>query len=43
MAANTNLGGVFTTDVNRKDANNVFIHTENVVGLIFQHKCCWWS
>lgn len=35
MAANTNLGGVFTTDVNRKDANNVFISTENVVGLIF--------
>lgn len=35
MATNTNLGGVFTTDIDSKKANNVFLSTENVVGLIF--------
>lgn len=35
MATNTNLGGVFTTDVDNKTTGNVFISTENVVGLIF--------
>lgn len=35
MATNTNLGGVFTTDYEGKTTNNVFLSTENVVGLIF--------
>lgn len=35
MATNTNLGGVFTTDIDGKATSNVFISTENVVGLIF--------
>lgn len=35
MATNTNLGGVFTTDIDNKSTSNVFISTENVVGLIF--------
>lgn len=35
MATNTNLGGVFTTDIDRKRNSNVFLSTENVVGLIF--------
>lgn len=35
MATNTNLGGVFTTDIDGNLTNNVFLSTENVVGLIF--------
>ena len=35
MATNTNLGGVFTTDIDSKRNSNVFLSTENVVGLIF--------
>lgn len=35
MATNTNLGGVFTTDYDGKTTSNVFLSTENVVGLIF--------
>lgn len=35
MATNTNLGGVFTTDIDGKTPSNVFLSTENVVGLIF--------
>lgn len=35
MATNTNLGGVFTTDIDSKKTSNVFLSTENVVGLIF--------
>lgn len=35
MATNTNLGGVFTTDIDGKKTSNVFLSTENVVGLIF--------
>lgn len=35
MATNTNLGGVFTTDIDSKSTSNVFLSTENVVGLIF--------
>lgn len=35
MATNTNLGGVFTTDIDGKSTSNVFLSTENVVGLIF--------
>ena len=35
MATNTNLGGVFTTDLAGNTTNNVFLSTENVVGLIF--------
>lgn len=35
MATNTNLGGVFTTDIDGKTTSNVFLSTENVVGLIF--------
>lgn len=35
MATNTNLGGVFTTDIDSKRDSNVFLSTENVVGLIF--------
>lgn len=35
MATNTNLGGVFTTDLEGNNTGNVFISTENVVGLIF--------
>lgn len=35
MATNTNLSGVFTTDVATQRTNNIFISTENVVGLIF--------
>lgn len=35
MATNTNLGGVFTTDLDGAFSNNVFMSTENVVGLIF--------
>lgn len=35
MATNTNLGGVFTTDIDDKRQSNVFLSTENVVGLIF--------
>ena len=35
MASNTNLGGVFTTDMDGAFANNVYLSTENVVGIIF--------
>lgn len=35
MATNTNLGGVFTTDIDNKASSGVFLSTENVVGLIF--------
>ena len=35
MATNTNLGGVFTTDLDHKYTSKVFLSTENVVGLIF--------
>lgn len=35
MATNTNLGGVFTTDLDYRSKSNVFLSTENVVGLIF--------
>ena len=35
MATNTNLGGVFTTDIDGGGTNNVFLSTENVCGLIF--------
>lgn len=35
MATNTNLGGVFTTDLEKKKESNVFLSTENVVGLVF--------
>lgn len=35
MATNTNLGGVFTTDMDGAFANNVYLSTENVVGIIF--------
>lgn len=35
MATNTNLGGVFTTDIDNRTTSNVFLSTENVVGLIF--------
>lgn len=35
MAAKTNLGGVFTTDLDNKATSNVFLSTENVVGIIF--------
>lgn len=35
MATNTNLGGVFTTDTDGNITSNVYISTENVVGLIF--------
>lgn len=35
MATNTNLGGVFTTDIDSDRSSNVFISTENVCGLIF--------
>lgn len=35
MATNTNLGGVFTTDIDGNLTSNVFLSTENVVGLIF--------
>lgn len=35
MATNTNLGGVFTTDTDGALVNNVYISTENVVGIIF--------
>lgn len=35
MATNTNLGGVYTTDTDRRRTGNVFLSTENVVGLIF--------
>lgn len=35
MATNTNLGGVFTTDIDGKKTSNVFLSTENVVGIIF--------
>lgn len=35
MATNTNLGGVFTTDLEGSTSSNVFLSTENVVGLIF--------
>lgn len=35
MATNTNLGGVFTTDIDGKKTGNVFLSTENVVGIIF--------
>lgn len=35
MATNTNLGGVFTTDIDGKSTSNVFLSTENVCGLIF--------
>lgn len=34
MATNTNLGGVFTTDLNNPREVKVFLSTENVVGLI---------
>lgn len=35
MATNTNLGGVFTTDIDGNLTSHVFLSTENVVGLIF--------
>lgn len=35
MAKNTNLGGVFTTDIDSERTNNVFLSTENCCGLIF--------
>lgn len=35
MATNTNLGGVFTTDIESGNVSNVFLSTENVCGLIF--------
>lgn len=35
MATNTNLGGVFTTDIDGHSVSNVFLSTENVVGLVF--------
>lgn len=35
MATNTNLGGVFTTDIDTQRDTTVFLSTENVVGLIF--------
>lgn len=35
MATNTNLGGVFTTDLDKRSSSNVFLSTENVVGIIF--------
>lgn len=35
MSAKTNLGGVFTTDIDGKTTSNVFLSTENVVGIIF--------
>lgn len=35
MATNTNLGGVFTTDTDGAFVNNVYLSTENVVGIIF--------
>lgn len=35
MASNTNLGGVFTTDMDGAFANNVYLSTENVVGIVF--------
>lgn len=35
MATNTNLGGVFTTDIDNATPSNVFLSTENIVGLIF--------
>lgn len=38
MATNTNLGGVFTTDINNLSSPNTFVSTENVVGLIFDTK-----
>lgn len=35
MATKTNLGGVFTTDIDGRRASTVFLSTENVVGLVF--------
>lgn len=35
MATNTNLGGVFTTDTDGAFSNNVYLSTENVVGIVF--------
>ena len=35
MASNTNLGGVFTTDIDGAFAKTVYLSTENVVGIIF--------
>lgn len=35
MATKTNLGGVFTTDIDGKRESNVFLSTENVVGIIY--------
>ena len=35
MATNTNLGGVFTTDTDGAFSSNVYMSTENVVGIIF--------
>jgi len=35
MATNTNLGGVFTTDIDGAFVNNVYLSTENVVGMLF--------
>jgi hypothetical protein len=35
MATNTNLGGVFTTDIDGAFSSNVYMSTENVVGIIF--------
>lgn len=35
MATNTNLGGVFTTDIDSDRTSNVFLSTENCCGLIF--------
>lgn len=35
MATKTELGGVFTTDIDGQITSNVFVSSENVVGLIF--------
>lgn len=35
MASKTNLGGVFTTDMDGAYSNSVYMSTENVVGMIF--------
>ena len=35
MATNTNLGGVFTTDIDGNITSNKYISTENVVGIVF--------
>lgn len=38
MASNTNLGGVFNTDMDGNLGSKTFVSTENVVGLIFDTK-----